>query len=151
MNRGTMRGLFIAFFAVVVAACVGACERPCNNSRSCVRTCECLNENTNQQLDCSVGFRCEGDTSTCESLHDTQSCDEICAEYAVRARCGVFRCLEDAECTRNISCPLADANGAPTGRFADCSVQFACEQDFGSCEPASTLSDADLCANACFR
>ncbi len=146
-----MRGLLIAFAFIVVAVAAGSCKRPCDTARNCIRTCECVNENTNQQLDCSVGFRCEGDTSTCEDLHDTQSCDDVCNEYAARARCGVFRCLEDAECTRVLSCPLADANGAPNGQFAECTVGFACEQDFGSCEPASSLSDEVLCAQACFR
>lgn len=128
---------------------LSACKRACESPANCVRTCSCLNEETNLRLDCDVAFRCEGDTQACEPAHDEKSCDELCADYAGNGRCGVQRCVSDAECSRSLSCPLVDANGTPTGQFADCAIQFACEQAFESCDPRATVDDASLCANEC--
>ncbi len=125
------------------------CTRPCESSANCVRTCNCLNENTNLRLDCSVAFRCEGDTRSCEPAHDEKSCDDVCADYAASGRCGVERCASDAECEKTIACPLVDVNGTPTGQFADCTLGFRCQPEFEACQPRSTASDAALCANEC--
>ena len=144
-----MRGLFIAFALICVGVVVEGCKRPCESNANCVRTCPCLNENTNQRLNCSVGYRCEGDTASCEDLHDTQSCDELCAEFAANARCGVNRCLVDDECTRVMSCPLFNADGTANGQFFDCTVRFACDQAASSCDVASSASDTTLCTEVC--
>jgi hypothetical protein len=135
--------------AAIAALQAAACTRPCESSANCVRTCSCLNETTNLRLDCSVAFRCEGDTRSCEAAHDEKSCDEVCAEYAGSGRCGVERCGSDAECVKTIACPLVDVNGTPTGQFADCTLGFRCQPEFEACQPRSTASDAELCANEC--
>ncbi|HEY1099837.1 MAG TPA: hypothetical protein VGF99_12960 [Myxococcota bacterium] len=145
-----MRSLLLAVVLIVVAVVAGSgCKRSCQSNANCVRTCPCLNELTNQRLDCSVGYRCEGDTQTCEDLLETQTCDEMCQQFAANARCGVNRCLSDAECLRNISCPLFDADGVETGQFRTCTLPFVCDQEFGACEVASSASDSELCSTIC--
>lgn len=134
---------------VAIAALWGACTRPCDSSANCVRTCSCLNEDTNFRLDCSIAFRCEDETRSCEPGYDEKSCDEVCAEYAGTGRCGVERCGSDADCVKIISCPLVDANGTPNGQFADCTLGFRCQPEFEACQPRSTASDAEMCANEC--
>ena len=142
-------GLLIAVALVFAGVVAEGCKRPCETNANCVRTCPCLNENTNQRLNCSVGYRCEGDTGSCEDLHDSQSCDDLCDEYAASARCGVNRCLSDGECTRVLSCPIFDAEGTATGTFFDCTIPFACDQAVSSCDVASSASDTELCNNVC--
>ena len=128
------------------------CQRPCNSAANCLRSCECLNAITDQRLDCDVAFRCEGATETCETAFDSFSCLDICTEYAAKARCGVERCLSDADCVKSVSCPLFDANGQPNGQFFDCTLGFLCEADKGeSCEPRSSADDATLCAVDCIQ
>jgi hypothetical protein len=136
---------------LLAALTSSTCSRPCEDAENCIRKCPCLNENTDQRVDCSIAFRCEGESQTCESAFDSFSCDQICADYAATARCGVARCLSDADCEKTVSCPLVDASGQPTGQFQDCTLNFACELDKGeSCEPASSSDDVTLC-NICFN
>ncbi len=125
-----------------------ACPRPCESSANCVRTCSCLNERTDIRQDCSIAFRCEGDTRRCEAAVDEQSCNDICGAYA-DGRCGVERCLTDADCVKVIACPTLDLNGAPTGLTTDCTLSFRCQPEYEACQPRSTASIAALCANEC--
>lgn len=140
----------VAFVVIAVAASsttLTSCEQRCEKAANCLRKCDCLNSETNQQLSCPIAFRCEGDTGTCEDAYNNFSCEQICADYAATARCGVARCATDDECTRVLSCANVDANGQPNGQFRDCTFTFACELDKGeSCEPASSSADAVLCA-----
>ena len=143
-----------AVVIVVVALCLWSvgCKRPCEKAANCIRSCECLNEITDNRLDCDVAFRCDGKTETCEEAFDSFSCENICAEYAANARCGVERCLSDVDCLKEISCPVLDNNRQPTGQFFDCTLGFLCEADKGeSCEPRSTFDDATLCAVDCLN
>ena len=143
--------LVVAAVLVALAACglLPGCKRPCETAANCVRTCECLNNQTNQRLDCSLAFRCEGDTQVCEDAHDELSCDQLCDEYAGAGRCGVERCGSDLECQKVISCPFFDGNGQPSGQFFDCTLNFRCQPDFEACQPRSTATVEALCANEC--
>lgn len=125
---------------------LAGCSRPCEEAANCLRTVDCLNTETDNRVPCTIAFRCEGKTQTCEEAFSGFSDGQICADYAARARCGVARCRSDDDCSRLISCPILDANNAPTGQFRDCSFAFACELDEQeSCEPASSVDDATLC------
>lgn len=139
----------ICFLSVVVVTLVtAACtQAPCESAQNCVRTVSCLNADTNVRADCSIGYRCEGDTLTCEDAYSTQTDDEFCGEYAGGGVCGVFRCQTDAECRKKLSCPLLDGNGAATGQTLDIELEFICDQATGTCDPDSTRSDAELCAD----
>lgn len=146
------RAVVVVVVGFVVAAFSGlsACKQACERAENCVRSCPCLNSETDQRLDCAIAFRCEGATQTCEDAFAEFTCDQICADFAANARCGVERCLSDADCVKVLSCPLLDQNGQATGQFLDCTLPFACELDQGStCEPLSTLDDANLCAQFC--
>lgn len=139
---------FVWLALFVVLASSSACKQRCLKAANCIRTCDCLNDETDQRLSCPVAFRCEGETGTCEDAYDQDSCEKICADYAATARCGVARCASDAECTKLLSCPNLDAQGNPNGQFRDCTFSFVCELDKAeSCDPASTLPDAELCAS----
>lgn len=139
----------ISLFSVVVVTLVvgSGCEAPCESAQNCVRTVSCLNADTNVRSDCSIGYRCEGDTLTCEDAYATQTDDEFCAQYAGGGVCGVFRCLSDADCRKKLSCPLVDSTGAATGQTLDVELEFICDQANGTCDPSSTRSDAELCAS----
>lgn len=148
----SMRALSVLLLVAVgplVAVWSAGCERPCSSSANCVRTCDCLNELTNTRLECSVAYRCDGAERVCEDAHNTDSCDDLCADYAANARCGVERCANDAECQKTIECPLLDQNGNQTGQFATCTLNFRCQPEFEACQPRSTADDAALCANEC--
>jgi hypothetical protein len=144
-------GLWVVLVGVGLLSSLATtgCARPCTSSANCVRTCDCLNSETNTRQDCSVAFRCDGAERVCEAAHESKSCDEICAEYAGNARCGVERCANDAECAKTIECPLIDQNGNATGQFATCTLGFRCQADFEACQPRSTAQEADLCQNEC--
>jgi hypothetical protein len=139
----------VSWATVVAVGLLPGCKRPCESSGNCVRTCECLNNQTNQRIDCSLAFRCEGDTQVCEDAHDDMSCEDLCADYAGTGRCGVERCASDLECQKAISCPIFDGNGQPTGQFFDCTLNFRCQPDFEACQPRSTVANEALCANEC--
>ncbi len=141
-----MREKLLWVVPLLVALASSSCPRPCEEAANCKRKCECLNDDTDQRVDCQIAFRCEGATETCEDAFSSFSCEDICAEYAANARCGVARCRTDADCTKTLSCPLADNTGTPTGQFRDCTINFACELDQGeSCEPASGVDDVTFC------
>lgn len=149
-----MRSNAVVVVVVALSGLLGSagCKRPCEKAENCIRSCECLNEITDNRLDCDIGFRCDGSTKTCEEAFDAFSCEQICAEYAATARCGVERCLSDADCVKVVSCPVFDGNGQPNGQFFDCTLGFLCEADKGeSCEPRSTVDDATLCAVDCIN
>jgi hypothetical protein len=147
-----MRSNAVVVVCVVALSAFLGCKRPCEKAANCIRSCECLNEITDNRIDCDIGFRCDGATETCEEAFDSFSCEDICAEYAAKARCGVERCLSDVDCVRVVSCPVVDGNGQPNGQFFDCTLGFLCEADKGeSCEPRSTVDDATLCAVDCVQ
>jgi hypothetical protein len=139
---------WLVLLCALTTAGLQGCPRPCESSTNCVRTCSCLNERTDIREDCSIAYRCEGDTRRCEAAHDEQSCDELCGAYA-DGRCGVERCLSDADCVKVIACPIFDVNGAPTGLTTDCTLGFRCQPEHEACQPRSTASVAALCANEC--
>jgi hypothetical protein len=144
-------------FVVVVAlvawswtlATVSGCKRACETASNCRRTCECLNTETDRRNECTIAFRCEGDTESCEDAFDTMSCDQQCADYEANALCGVARCLSDNDCTRDLECDLVDLNGQPTGQKRACTVAFGCDQALQACAVRSIASDAELCAAEC--
>jgi hypothetical protein len=127
----------------------GGCKRACETASNCRRTCECLNRTTDRRNECTVAFRCEGDTETCEPAFDEMACDQLCADYDANALCGVARCLSDADCTRDLACDLVDFNGQPTGQQQACTVPFACDQTLQACAVRSIATDAQLCAVEC--
>ena len=137
--EATMRCIRLLSVVVVTLAVGTSCEAPCESAQNCVRTVSCLNSDTNVRADCSIGYRCEGDTLTCEDAYAAQTDDEFCVEYAGGGVCGVFRCLTDAECRKKISCPRAD------GTTLDLELEFVCDQSTGTCDPDSTRSAAELC------
>lgn len=113
-----------------------------------MRNTSCVNSVSDQRFDCAIAFRCEGADQVCEPAESELSDDEICSLYAANARCGVERCLTDADCVRTIACPIF-SNGQPTGQTADCTLGFRCQPEYEACQPRSTASDEALCANEC--
>jgi hypothetical protein len=133
----------------LVALTSSSCKRACETASNCRRTCDCLNTETDRRNDCTIAFRCEGETETCEDAFDTMSCDQQCADYEANALCGVARCLVDEDCTRDLECELVDLNGQPTGQKQACTVTFACDQALQACAVRSIAADAELCDVEC--
>ena len=138
---------------VAVAACflalamsTAGCKRACETSDNCKRTCSCVNAQTNSRLDCTLAIRCDGKEGVCESDYDGLSCNDMCTQYAAKNECGFERCNANEECTKQLTCPLKDANGNPTASQFDCTLAFACDQDQHLCEVASTAPVDQLCA-----
>ena len=149
-----MLQLQLRLAVVLVLAClplfvVGGCKRPCETEQNCKRTCSCLNTQTNTRDDCTIAYKCDGAELVCEDAYDTQSCDEMCAQYAARALCGTERCASDADCGKIVQCPCLDAQGQPNGLEYQCNIGFTCELDVEVCEAASTASDLQLCGTFC--
>jgi hypothetical protein len=145
------RARAVVVFAALVASVVptSSCKRACETAANCRRTCECLNTETDRRNECTVAFRCEGDTETCEDALDEMTCDQQCADYEANALCGVARCLSDSDCTRELECEFLGANGQPTGQKQACTVTFGCDQALQACAVRSIASDAELCAAEC--
>jgi hypothetical protein len=148
MRSDAVRAVVVVILALSAGgALLGGCQRPCETSDNCKRTCECVDGQTSVRSNCTMAFRCEGETQVCEADYDGLSCDDMCAQYAARAECGFERCEADAECTKQLTCPILDAQGNPTSLAHDCTLTFICDQNQKLCEAASTQSDAQLCAD----
>ncbi len=144
IGAGRVLLLTTSFAALLAAA---GCPRPCESSANCKRTCQCIDAQTQVRNDCTLAFRCEGATQTCEDDFSGLSCDDICGRFAARGECGFERCAADAECTKHLSCPVLGADGNPVAdQHFDCTLTFVCDQDQGLCEVASTASVDQMCA-----
>jgi hypothetical protein len=76
-------------------------------------------------------------------------CDELCKTYDGNSKCGVERCDDNDDCTKNISCQLANNMGQPTGQTIDCKFLFQCDvTGTQSCAGISSLPDLQLCVIA---
>ena len=145
-----LRKLLVVTCLVVVAAVpLPSCKRACETAFHCKRTCDCLNPETDVRQECTLAFRCEGSSESCEEAYTSMNCTEMCNTYLLEGSCGVQRCLSNDECTRVVTCPILDANGQPSALTRDCTVSFACQQELSACQPDSTLPDAQLCASYC--
>lgn len=122
-----------------------ACKRACETAENCVRTCECVDATTDTRLDCTMGFRCESVDLVCEAAYDELPCEEVCAQYAAVGDCGFQRCNVDADCVRNLTCPVVNAQGQPTGQFFPCTIPFICDQSRGLCASGSELPKDQQC------
>lgn len=127
---------------------LASCKRPCESVEHCKRTCECLDNATDTRLDCTIAFRCEGETQVCESSYDSMACDELCATYAARAMCGTQRCSSNADCEKVVSCPVLDADGQPVepAQSFTCTRTFECDLTLEVCGADITQSDEAHCA-----
>jgi hypothetical protein len=140
------RALLLAFLgAAALWLCGSACDRPCQQASNCVRECSCLNSVTDTRIACPLAFRCEREQRRCEDAFAEMGCDEMCERYASRGLCGTERCRADDECRKFISCPVLNDFGEPSGLFRDCTLNFVCDVQAESCDPASTLDDFSLC------
>jgi hypothetical protein len=141
-----LSSLCAGFFLIAVAA--SGCKRQCESSQNCIRQCRCTNTVTNNSRDCPIAYLCEPD-QYCEAAYADMSCDELCKTYDDKSLCGVERCDDNDDCTKNLSCPLADGNGVPTGQTIDCRFTFQCDVTASkSCDGASTIADASQCVLA---
>jgi hypothetical protein len=142
-----LRGI-LSLAVLGAIAIVPACKRPCDTVEHCKRTCSCLDSTTDTRQDCTIAFRCEGETKVCEDDYDSMSCDDLCATYAARALCGTQRCSANEECKKVVSCPVLDANGQPVepAQSFTCTRTFACDQTLAVCDAAITQSDEEHCA-----
>jgi hypothetical protein len=123
----------------------GACPRECLDNTQCLRSCDCVNRTTDLRTSCTMGFICTAD-EVCEGAYQDMSCDEMCGRYQANNQCGRDRCSSNEQCTRFASCSLLNEQGAPTGQVIDCKYEFGCDvQDSETCDPRSTLQDAQLC------
>lgn len=143
-----MPRVFPLLAALTLVALMGACKRPCESEQHCKRTCECLDSSTDTRLDCTIAFRCEGETQVCEDPYDTMACDELCSTYAARAMCGTQRCSANADCEKVVSCPVLDADGNPVqpAQSFTCTRTFECDPTLEVCGAEITQSDEAHCA-----
>ncbi|HEY4219994.1 MAG TPA: hypothetical protein VGO62_01600, partial [Myxococcota bacterium] len=131
--------------ALAVVALTASCPRPCESSDNCKRTCSCINAITHSRVDCPIAFRCDSESATCENDYANLSCDDICTQFAKHDECGFERCAVDADCTKNLSCPVLDQNGNATDQQFQCTLTFACDEQKKLCDVNSTLGTDALC------